>query len=247
MLLFGPALLTTDEEHIEQVMTFLDIEALECTVAQCQRCGVGLELPFIVGMSQHILQSVSLLLQLSFGVELEDIEIIIIPVIYTILERYAVLFIPRPVNADCHILALTGCIHVEVAADGYCLTCTRMIANLYDIAACGALSVVDAETEQTMVAHGPELSLLLLVLPLLRGEHLHHFVHFHKISVHVGVLHFMPHQRRSGIFYLGKVSDITDVIGKVQLKVLRLNRSSPTEEKEQGEQEVPHHSGTLEI
>ena len=166
MLFLGLAFFTADEEDVEQVVVVRHVEALERAVAQGQCGGVGLEQSFLVGMSEHVLQPVGLFCQLALGVELEDVEIVVVPIVDTVLEGDAVLFllIVHVVHTYLHVFTLAWHIDIEETAHRERLySLSHAVLHFHVVAAGLPQSVVDAEAEQTVVAHGPELPLLFAV------------------------------------------------------------------------------------
>ena len=131
-------------------------------------------------------------------VELEEIDVFVIPVIDPVAEVDAVIRITRSPHVDVDKVARAGNIGKEV---GVC--CQRLhdrltfliltVVNLHRIGIFVS-SGIDAETEQGMIAHTPELLLLRTALHSRRGQHGLDFFYFHLVTVDVAVLHLTPIQ-----------------------------------------------------
>ena len=113
-------------------------------------------------------------------------------------------------------------------------THTIVYSNL--ITATGALAIVDAEAEQAVVAHGPELPLLCQPFLLLRCKHAHHRVHLHLIAGNVAVLYLTPGEPRHVGLYLAEVDHVGDVIGEIQFEVLASRMQADHEDEAAGKQ-----------
>ena len=111
---------------------------------------------------------------------------------------------------------MSGGIHIEIAAHRERLRrLARAVAHLHRVAASLALTIVDAETEQAMVAHCPKLLLLRPELQILGGKHPPHLHHFGQIAADVFVLHLTPKKGRVHVLNLCEIGNIGDVIGEI--------------------------------
>ena len=80
------------QEDVGQLLVGIDIEALEVLVLQIQIVLLLLQFAIIVGVAQVILQRIVLAALLSLGVELEDIQSVVVPVVAFILEAQRVAY-----------------------------------------------------------------------------------------------------------------------------------------------------------
>ena len=83
------------------------------------------------------------------------------------------------------------------------------------------VAVVDAETEQVVVAHLPELLLLRTTFHVRRGKHALHAFHLHLIGGECPVGDKLPIELIR-LTNAAQIGNVADVVGKVQLEVLSL-------------------------
>ena len=220
-----------DQEHILQRLIFVYIEALEGLALQFQGLALHLSLALSVGITYYVFQIVGLARQLPLRVELEGIEIVVVPVVDVVFEPDGILFTVGGPYLDLHWFVLTRYIDVKIAADAHRLVTAHAIVYRNFIAAAGTLAVIDAEAEQAMVAHGPELLLLRQPFLLRRCKHMHDRIYLYLIAGDVAVLHFTPSEPRKFTLYLTKVDNVGDIVREIELEVLTPHRQADHKEK----------------
>ena len=95
--------------------------------------------------------------------------------------------------------------------------------------------VVDAEAEQRVVAHRPELTLVGQPFLARRAEHLMHFGHFHVVARKVALhgLHLSPFQSGVRILDFLEVRYVRHVVGEKEVEVRLLRQQGCTAQDEQ--------------
>ena len=213
------------QQQVDQVLAFGNIEALEGGAAELQLLGLGLVVAQRVGPRQHVLQRVFLARDLSLVVELEGEQPLVVPVEDVVFEVDGFrLVLAYAVHADLHGFLVAADVHEERAAHReLSLLLTAALHHHAELARLAA--VVDAEAEQTMVAHAPEHLLVLQPLHAGVGKHAHHLFHLYLVAgdvVGVATLHLAPDELGHLIDVGGEFLHIGDVVGKIQLEVLCL-------------------------
>ena len=138
---------------------------------------------------------------MALAVKLEDIKIIVVPVIDVVLEADALGWVTHLGNGDGILSArrvLQGHVDEEVVCHRQALCLARnSFLHDYLVSVGGTgVGILNAEAEQRVVTHTPELLLFLKSLHGLRGQHLLYPVHLGLVTVDVGVHYLPPHKAR---------------------------------------------------
>ena len=180
------------QQHILQVTPLAYIEALEGRVAQLQQVSLVPIFAGRVGIAHPVLQAVALVVELSAGVELEGVKLVVVPVGHVVFEVDGICLVARLPHAYADRVLLPHDVEEEVAADGDGLRTADGVFHLHVVAVGAVGAVVDAEAEQAVVAHAPELPLLGLIFHVGRGKHLFHGVHLDDVAGYLLVFHLSP-------------------------------------------------------
>ena len=105
------------QKHILQRLTFVHIEALEGLALQLQGLALHLTLTLRTGKGDDVLQAVGLACQLSLGVKLEGVEVVVIPVVDVVFKPDGVLLSVHGPDLYLHRHLLTGHVDIEITAD----------------------------------------------------------------------------------------------------------------------------------
>ena len=179
-----------------------------------------------VGIAQVILQRIALAVQLALGVQLEDVELLVVPVVAGILEAHRVAHLADLPYLELYGLILQRDVGVEILRHRQREYGAVAVAGLYTIFARLAVAAVDTETEQRVVAHTPELLLVGTRLHTGRSKHLLHLVHLHVVTVDIlrAMVYLGPYQPiiilLDGLWI--QVHHVSDVVREIQVKTLRI-------------------------
>ena len=164
-------------------------------------------------------------------VELEDVEIIVVPVFDEITEAIVFLGLAHTIHFYLVRLLLQGQIGEEVISHRLRYLLAIAVVECHLVGARCVTVPVDAEAKQGVVAHCPELLLVSEPFLACRTKHLDDVVHLDIVSRHVARsrLNLCPPQARVGVLYLVEVCHVGDVVGKikVEIRLLSLDAAQP--------------------
>ena len=212
------------QEDVGQRLVRLYIETLEVLVLQVQIVFLLLKLALFVSIAQVVFQGVALAVHLTLGVELENIQLLIVPVVAGVFEAKRVTSLADFPHLERDGVVLQRDVGIEILRYRQGQLVAIAVVCLDAVFAGLAVAVVDAEAQQGVVAHTPELLLVSPGLHAGRGEHLPHLVHLDIVAVHVhGAALYLGPLQAILVFlnrFGGQVLDIGDVVGEIKVETL---------------------------
>ena len=217
--LLGHGRVARHQEDVGQRPVLGNIETLEVLVLQIEEVPLLFQLTILVGIAQVVLQGVLLTAQLALGVQLEDIQMLVVPVVALILEAHRVAYLANLPDLELDGVFLQGNVGEEELAHRQREYIAGAVVGLHAEVTLHTAASVDTEAHQRVVAHAPELLLVGQRLHAGRGEHFSHLVHLYVIAVdiHRTTRNLGPDQ--TVVVFLHRFSvqvrHISDIVGEV--------------------------------
>ena len=219
------ALIARHQVHLAERVAFGHVEALEIGFLQFQHMALGVHLVVGVAVGGDVFHLVGVARRLPLLVELEDIDVVVVPVVAPVAQLVEVVGIVRTPHLHRRLLLLERNVGKEVVAcgkrerHGFSLVVVAVVhLNVIDTRL--AAAVVDAKAEQRVVAHAPELLQFRQALHLGRTEHFLDLVHLVLVAVDGVLVQLAPGKFLVQECRVRKMGGICDVLGIVEVKVL---------------------------
>ena len=150
-------------------------------------------------------------------VELEDIHVIVIPVVNPVTKIDALVGVTDAPHVDGNVVARHGHVGKEVFLRGKLLLDViafgvLAVRDFHVEVATVLIGVVNAEAQQHLVAHFPEQLLVFLTLHAGGSQHLFYWRNIIKITVNGTVADFVPVQLLVQFRQVAEVGDVIDVL-----------------------------------